>query len=73
MVLLDTNILSTFALTDKLSLLWSLFEEDSIYISPNVLLEVNKAKIAGYNHANNILTAIKEDKIKILTPTPEEI
>lgn len=73
MVLLDTNILSTFALIDRLSLLWSLFENDLIYISPNVFTEVTKAKIAGYSHADKILNAIKEDKIKLLIPTKEEI
>lgn len=73
MVLIDTNILSTFALIDRLSLLWSLFEDNLIYISPNVFTEVTKAKIAGYSHADKILNVIKEDKIKLLIPTKEEI
>lgn len=73
MALFDTNILSTFALIDKLSLLWSLFDDETVHISPNVFTEITNAKIAGYLHADKILNAILEERIKLLIPTEEEI
>ncbi len=49
MILIDTNILSTFAKIDRLDLLEEVFGE--MHISPNVLDEVKRAEELGYSHA----------------------
>lgn len=73
MVLADTNILSTFALIDKLILLLDLFKEEQLSISPNVFNEITEAQTAGYAHADKILELIKTGKITCLTPTKNEL
>ena len=45
MILIDTNILSTFAKIDRLELLFKVFNQETLYISPNVFQEL-KAKCA---------------------------
>jgi len=40
MILVDTNILSTFAKIDRLELLFGVFKQKTLYISPNVFQEL---------------------------------
>lgn len=71
MILVDTNILSTFAKADRLDLLEKLFGE--IHISPNVFDEVKRADELGYPHAKKILKWIKKDKILISCIKEDEV
>lgn len=59
MILVDTNILSTFAKVDRLDLLIKMFGK--MHISPNVFEEVKRAEELGYPHAENILAWVKDD------------
>lgn len=71
MILVDTNILSTFAKIDRLDLLEKVLGE--MHISPNVLDEVKRAEELGYSHAKKILKLIRKGKIKISCPREEEV
>ncbi len=71
MILIDTNILSTFAKIDRLDLLEEVFGE--MHISPNVLDEVKKAEELGYSHAEKILELIRVGKIHISCPKEYEV
>lgn len=71
MILVDTNILSTFAKIDRLDLPEKVFGE--MHISPNVLDEVKRAEELGYPHAEKILEYIKKGKIQISCPKEDEI
>ena len=71
MILIDTNILSTFAKIDRLDLLEEVFKE--MHISPNVLDEVKRAEELGYSHAEKILELIRKGKIQISCPREDEI
>lgn len=71
MILVDTNILSTFAKIDRLDLLEEVLGE--MHISPNVLDEVKRAEELGYPHAEKILGWVKKDKILISCPQDDEV
>ncbi|MFO7992359.1 MAG: hypothetical protein R6U61_08745 [Thermoplasmata archaeon] len=71
MILVDTNILSTFAKIDRLDLLEKVLGE--MHISPNVLDEVKRAEELGYSHAEKILKGIKEGKILISCIREDEV
>ena len=70
MNLIDTNILSTFALVGRLDLLIKVFGKLSI--AEEVFNEVKKASSKGYAHAQAILERCDGESIEILTPTVEE-
>nr|AGF93347.1 nucleic acid binding protein [uncultured organism] len=71
MILVDTNILSTFAKVDSLDLLRKMFGK--MHISPNVFEEVKRAEELGYPHAENILAWVRDDIISIACPNESEI
>lgn len=73
MILLDTNILSTFAKIQRLDLLFKVFDTEKLYISPNVLEELEKAKEKNYKHADKIFELIQKEKIEIKTPTKKDL
>ena len=49
MYLLDTNILSTFAKIKRMDILFKVFGEDRLFISPGVLSEIKLASERGYD------------------------
>lgn len=71
MNLVDTNILSTFAKVGRLDLLKEVLGD--IYISPNVLEEIERAEELGYSHAREILKWVRENKILIACPGEKEV
>ncbi len=73
MILIDTNILVTFATVGKLPLLLQLFSGQQIAITPNVLSEINKAKSLNYAHAEKILNFVQEKRIAVIQPTEDEL
>lgn len=54
MILLDTNIISTFSKIEKLELLYYVFNINILYISPSVYSEIMKAKDKGYAFVNHV-------------------
>lgn len=72
MIIVDTNILSTFARVNKLSLLFELFKHDEIAISPNVLQEINDTKARNFSYAEKLINLINENKIKVISLKQEE-
>lgn len=48
-VLVDINILSTFAKIRKLGFLFRIMDREELYISNSVLHELDKAKNIGYD------------------------
>ena len=73
MILLDTNILSTFGIIGKLELLFKIFRNGPICISPNVLFEIKKAHSFGYSYASSVLKLIEDEKIVLISITETEL
>ncbi|MFP4001846.1 MAG: hypothetical protein ACLFSM_05830 [Thermoplasmata archaeon] len=71
MILVDTNILSTFAKVNRLDLLEEVL--GNFHISPNVLEEVKRAEELGYPHAGEILEKVRNDEILIACPREKEV
>ena len=71
-ILLDTNIISTFSKIKKLELLYGVFNTDVFYISPNVSNEIMIAKEKGYVFVNLVADLLQKKKIISLTLTSEE-
>ncbi|MBI2655053.1 hypothetical protein HYX06_01370 [Candidatus Woesearchaeota archaeon] len=72
MILLDTNIISTFAKIKKFQVLFEVFNARSLYISPNVHSELKIAKGKGYSFVDKILNLANQNKIIVLPLTPKE-
>ncbi len=72
MILLDTNILSTFAKIKRFDILFQVFPDNAIFISSNVFEEINDALEHGYEHADEILHSIKEGRIQVMALTQDE-
>jgi predicted nucleic acid-binding protein len=66
MILLDNDILSTFAKIKKLDILRILFAQDVLYITSGVLEEVQISLEEGYSYPKYIFDEIVNGKIKIL-------
>lgn len=49
MILVDTNILSSFAKIGRLELLFRVFNQKTLYISPNVFQELKDARDKRYD------------------------
>ncbi len=71
MILIDTNILSTFGAIDALHLLFLVFEGE-ISITTNVFNEVKKAQKLGYAYAEKVLALVAQERLKMVSPTDEE-
>lgn len=71
MILLDTNVLSTFGKINRLNLLFDIFKED-ICISSNVLDEIKNADEQGYSFADKVISLIDEGKIMVISSSQEE-
>ncbi|MBI4141854.1 hypothetical protein HY484_02945 [Candidatus Woesearchaeota archaeon] len=72
MILIDTNILSTFAKIRKLESLLKIFEGKRVCISCNVLEEIKQAVGLGYVYASPIINLSMSKKIEIIELTKEE-
>ncbi|HLD42526.1 MAG TPA: hypothetical protein VJB08_00890 [Candidatus Nanoarchaeia archaeon] len=72
MIIIDTDILSTFGKIDKMLLLFSVFREKRLFISPNVFNEITKADELGYEYAKQILNLVKTNSITMVRLSQEE-
>ncbi len=73
MILIDNNILSTFAKIEKLDLLFNLIPNEQIGIVPAVHEELRRGVKRGYLLLIELMKLITEKKIKIVPLTEEEI
>ncbi len=71
-ILLDTNIISTFSKIRKLELLYDVFNTNVFYISSNVHNEIMITKEKGYIFVNYVVDLLQKKKIIPLTLTSEE-
>ena len=72
MILVDTNILSTFAKIDRLELLFRVFNQKTLYISPNVFQELKDARDKRYDFVELIFELLQSGKLKILPLEEDE-
>lgn len=72
MILLDTNIISTFSKIGKLELLYDVFHTDIFYISPNVYGEIMTAKDKGYVFVNHAIVLFQKNKLMSISLTSKE-
>lgn len=73
MILLDNDILSTFAKVKRLDLLRTLFREEAFYITSGVLEEIQASLADGYSYPQYVLEEIATGKIKILYLNEREL
>ncbi len=71
-VLVDTNILSTFAKIKRLELLFEIIDREELYISTSVLHELDMAKNVGYDFVQTIFAYIDKERISIISMNDEE-
>lgn len=71
-VLVDTNILSTFAKIDRLKLLFEIMDREKLYISTSVLQGLDNAKRVWYDFVRLIFEFINNEKISVLSLNEEE-
>lgn len=72
MILIDTNILSTFAKIDRLELLFRVFNQKTLYISPNVFQELKDARDKRYDFVELIFELLQSKKVKLLPLEEDE-
>ena len=73
MLLADTNILSTFAKIDQLTLLFRLFDTQRIGVVPAVYAEFQAGVNKGYQDLQAVVKLIQQGRIDLATPTAQEI
>lgn len=73
MVLIDTDILSTFAKIERLDLLFQVFKGKSLCVSPSVFQEICNGINDGYSSLAGILRLVHNREIRILPLTEAEI
>ena len=72
MILVDTNILSTFGKVSGMKLLFELFQA-KLSISSNVFCEISIAYEKGYYFAQSVLDCIKNEKIDVVAVNQEDL
>ena len=72
MILIDTNILSTFAKIDRFELLFEVFNQETLYISPNVFQELKDARDKRYDFVELIFELLQSKKLKLLPLEEDE-
>ena len=72
MILVDTNILSTFGKVGRIKLLFDLFQT-KLSVSSNVFCEIFIAYENGYFFAESVLDCIKNEKIDVVAVDQDEV
>lgn len=73
MVLIDADVLSTFAKIEKLGLLFQAFKGKSLCIAPSVFQEIYNGVNDGYSSLSSILKLVHNKEIRVLPLTETEI
>lgn len=71
-ILIDTNILSTFAKIKRLELLFEIMDRKELYISTSVLHEIDMAENMGYDFVQIIFDYIDKERISIISMDDKE-
>jgi len=72
MILVDTNILSTFGKVGRIKLLFDLFQT-KLSVSSNVFYEISIAYEKGYFFAESVLDCIKNEKIDVVAVNQDDL
>ena len=72
-MLIDTDVLSTFAKVDRLDLLLKVFNRPQLFVSEGVWREVKRGEERGFAFTQAILKFEKERKLRILCIEPEDL
>ena len=73
MIVVDTNILSTFACVNRLELLFQVAERDTLYLPPAVFNELNEGLSRGKTYLQPLLDKIQTDTtFKLVALTANE-
>jgi len=72
-ILLDTNIISTFSKIPDLDYLFEFTKKEVVYISTSVLREFEEAKGYGFDFVIPVLNLIESEKIIILSMNMNEV
>lgn len=73
MILVDNNILSTFARVGQFELLFQLFPKDNLSIPPAVYDEMMDAIRLGCSFLESILETTQNRRLQIVPLTPDEV
>lgn len=71
MILVDNNILSTFAKVGRLALLFQITEE-VLYISPNVYNELQRGLQAGHTALQAVFDLVASGRLRVVSLTEED-
>lgn len=71
-VLVDTNILSTYAKIKRFELLFEIIDREELFISTSVLHELDTAENMGYDFVKVIFDYIDKERISIISMDDEE-
>ncbi|MEA1925249.1 MAG: hypothetical protein U9M95_05205 [Candidatus Altiarchaeota archaeon] len=72
MILVDTNIISTFMKIERLDLLFKVFNTPKLYLSSNVFQELKVDRDRGYAPAEELFCLINDHRIDIVIPSKKE-
>jgi predicted nucleic acid-binding protein len=73
MIIVDNNILSTFAKIDRLDILFQLFPQTQIGIVPAVYNELRIGVRKGHVQLKQVMEMVQQKRIRLITLTEEEI
>lgn len=73
MIIIDTNIISTFCRIDQLPILFQLFPQDKFGITPAVYDELMEAIPLGFSFLEQAKSSIESGDLQIIPLQPEEI
>ena len=73
MILIDTNIISTFMRIEGLDLLFKVFNTNTLYISSNVFQELKVDRDRGYPYAEELFRLVDDHRVEIVIPTKDEL
>lgn len=70
MVFVDTDVLSIFAKIQRLPLLFTVFNQESLHIANAVANEIEIGTVKGFRFAKNITALLTQDRIQTHYPIP---
>ena len=73
MILVDTNLLSTFARVGELELLFELFKRSKLTLTPAVLEELNEALAHGCAWLEQVTGLLDQGRLEVVVAAPNEI
>jgi predicted nucleic acid-binding protein len=72
-ILVDTNILSTFARVGELELLFELFKRSKLALTPTVREELNVAVVHGCAWLEQVTRLLDQGRLEMVVAAPDEI